>query len=150
MNALVLPEWDDCQKHYLNGTASPLEVFLYNNEPVEDAARFRLELREAIEEVLTAQEIESKGRTLTLTVGEKGRSDMGTDAERAVPSEVLLAEAVDIMRCLVDPDPCRYDHHDNCQAHSLGVRPCEHEQAKAFIAKYDAANTERHAPIGAR
>jgi hypothetical protein len=56
----------------------------------------------------------------------------------------LLAEAVDIMRCLVDLEPCRYDHHDNCQAHSLGVRPCEHEQAKAFLAKYDAANVAPH------
>jgi hypothetical protein len=65
---------------------------------------------------------------------------MGTsDSGQAVQSGDLLAEAVDIMRCLVDLEPCRYDHHDNCQAHSLGVRPCEHEQAKAFLAKYDSA-----------
>jgi hypothetical protein len=33
---------------------------------------------------------------------------------------------------LIDPDPCRYDHHGYCQAHSLHSAPCPHEQAKAL------------------
>ena len=28
-----------------------------------------------------------------------------------------------------DPDPCEYDHHGYCQAHSLDERPCPHERA---------------------
>ena len=36
---------------------------------------------------------------------------------------------------LIDPDPCEYDHHGYCQAHSLQERPCPHERGRAVIAK---------------
>lgn len=35
-----------------------------------------------------------------------------------------------VVRALVDPDPCHYDHHGYCQAHSLHEQPCPHEVAK--------------------
>jgi len=63
--------------------------------------------------------------------------------------EIRLRRAVDIMRCLVDSGPCRYDHHGYCQTHSLG-QPCEHEQANAFLAKYDADNATLHLPTEAQ
>lgn len=33
----------------------------------------------------------------------------------------------------VDPNPCRYDHHDFCQEHNLDPRPCPHERARAIL-----------------
>lgn len=34
---------------------------------------------------------------------------------------------------LVDPDPCWFDHHGYCQAHSLHMKPCPHERAKELL-----------------
>lgn len=45
------------------------------------------------------------------------------------------AELVALLERLVDPDPCQYDHHGYCQAHSLDEYPCPHEQAKEFLNK---------------
>jgi hypothetical protein len=44
----------------------------------------------------------------------------------------LLAE-------FVDPDPCRYDHDDDCQGHSLHSRPCPHERAKLLLGNGEEA-----------
>lgn len=41
--------------------------------------------------------------------------------------------AVSILRDLLDPDPCWYDHHGYCQAHSLHERPCPHERARDLL-----------------
>ena len=46
-----------------------------------------------------------------------------------------IAQLKYIIHDLIDPDPCRYDHNDNCQSHSLAERPCPHEVAKRAIAK---------------
>lgn len=43
----------------------------------------------------------------------------------------VLAELVEE---LVDPDPCSYDHHGLCQAHSLHEAPCPHQRAKDYLA----------------
>lgn len=34
---------------------------------------------------------------------------------------------------LTDADDCQYDHHGNCQAHSLHSKPCPHERAKKIL-----------------
>jgi hypothetical protein len=34
---------------------------------------------------------------------------------------------------LHDTDPCSYDHHDYCQAHSLHDRPCPHGRAQELF-----------------
>ena len=31
-------------------------------------------------------------------------------------------------------EPCHYDHHDYCQTHYLGEKPCPNERATAFLA----------------
>jgi hypothetical protein len=49
------------------------------------------------------------------------------------PMRDQLKGAVDLLRELVDPDPCRYDHNDLCQAHSLDPRPCPHERARTLV-----------------
>lgn len=36
----------------------------------------------------------------------------------------------DLVAALIDPDPCRYDHHGYCQTHSLHEAPCPHDLAK--------------------
>jgi hypothetical protein len=38
-----------------------------------------------------------------------------------------------LLRELIDPDPCQYDHHDYCQSHSLHERPCPHQRAKELL-----------------
>jgi len=60
------------------------------------------------------------------------------DAASLVRSDALLADALDILRLMTDPDPCDYDHHDLCQAHSLHDRPCPHERAKALFKRIEA------------
>lgn len=49
-------------------------------------------------------------------------------------TETLLEAA----KAALDPDPCRLDHHGNCQAHHLG-NPCEQRLLREAIAK-----AERH------
>lgn len=46
-----------------------------------------------------------------------------------------LSEAVAIIRDLVDPDACWYDHHGYCQAHGwTDTEPiCPHARAKDFL-----------------
>lgn len=41
----------------------------------------------------------------------------------------------------LDPDPCRYDHHGFCQAHTL-AKPCEQELIRAAIAAATPATTQ--------
>lgn len=36
-----------------------------------------------------------------------------------------------------DPDPCQYDHHGYCQAHSLHERPCPHQEMQWIMAHYN-------------
>jgi hypothetical protein len=44
-----------------------------------------------------------------------------------------LRGAVDLLREMVDDEPCQYDHNDACQAHHLQLRPCPHERAKTLL-----------------
>lgn len=70
------------------------------------------------------------------------RITIDREAEDAGPTlapllDELIAE-VDALRGLLDQfvsvkDPCRYDHHGYCQAHSLSPRPCPHEAAKEVL-----------------
>lgn len=52
-------------------------------------------------------------------------------------NDSLLAEAVELIRDLVDPDACWFDHHGGCQAHGyLSLEPgeiCPQQQAKDFL-----------------
>lgn len=57
-------------------------------------------------------------------------------------AELAIAEterdaAMDIVRDIVDDDPCDYDHHDYCQTHGLHSRPCANERAVTLIAAVD-------------
>lgn len=62
-------------------------------------------------------------------VAEYVRKDVA-DAERD--------EAIRLLRLLVDPDPCWFDHNGRCQAHAL-EKPCSDAAARVFLAQYDAA-----------
>lgn len=44
--------------------------------------------------------------------------------------------ALDLLTELVDPDPCRFDHHGGCQAHATGREDytCPHADAKTLLA----------------
>lgn len=50
---------------------------------------------------------------------------------------------VELLRSLVDGDPCRFDHHGGCQAHGhLSLEPgekCPHAEAKEILAARDEA-----------
>lgn len=46
-------------------------------------------------------------------------------------------QAINLLRDLVDDEPCDYDHHDYCQSHRLYARPCFHAQAIELIALVD-------------
>jgi hypothetical protein len=41
--------------------------------------------------------------------------------------------AIELLKTFVDDDPCRLDHHGNCQTHSLG-NPCNVAEAREFLA----------------
>ena len=49
----------------------------------------------------------------------------------------LLDRCMSIIRGMVDPDECSYDHHGNCQAHGwTGTDPsCPHKRAKELLAE---------------
>lgn len=51
----------------------------------------------------------------------------------------LLNEMHDIIAQMVDPNPCRYDHHDYCQEHALHPRPCPHERAQTLLGMSDGS-----------
>jgi hypothetical protein len=53
-------------------------------------------------------------------------------SEEVTAADWTLAKR--LIAALCDPDPCSYDHHGLCQAHSLHPRPCPHEQAQALLA----------------
>lgn len=38
------------------------------------------------------------------------------------------------LEAMIDNEPCRFDHHGNCQTHTLG-NPCEMAAARAAIAR---------------
>lgn len=44
-----------------------------------------------------------------------------------------VAGLLEMIAEFVDPDPCSYDHHCYCQAHSLHEKPCPHERAQALL-----------------
>jgi hypothetical protein len=54
-----------------------------------------------------------------------------------------MRPAVDLLREMVDDDPCDYDHHDYCQTHHLSSRPCANARALALIAAVDAPDENR-------
>ena len=45
---------------------------------------------------------------------------------------------IDLIRELADPDPCYYDQHGYCQAHSLQDRPCPHGRANDLLREVNA------------
>lgn len=51
-------------------------------------------------------------------------------------------ELLTLLRDMIDPDPCWFDHHGGCQAHGyLSLRPgelCPHHEAKELLAEFGA------------
>lgn len=53
---MIIPTWEHCEAKFKEGVATPVEEFIYNNEPAnpEDAFKFRIEfgaaLRQAAQE----------------------------------------------------------------------------------------------------
>jgi hypothetical protein len=47
---------------------------------------------------------------------------------------------VELVRDFLDPDPCSFDHHGYCQAHSwlCGGTPCPHGRAREVLAAIDS------------
>jgi len=58
MRTIELPSWDDCDWKETMGTATPLHIFIRNNEPVNEdqVKQFRKELKEMLEWVLNDYE----------------------------------------------------------------------------------------------
>jgi len=44
-----------------------------------------------------------------------------------------LPALLDLVERLYHDDPCRYDHGDNCQSHSLHDKPCPHGIAQQMF-----------------
>lgn len=89
-----------------------------------------------------AADYDARGDALAIATG--ALSDLRekvTDHSAAVDSlssenaqlRLLVAE-------LTDDDPCRYDHHGYCQAHSLDEAPCPHARAKELLAESPGAD----------
>ena len=52
-------------------------------------------------------------------------------------------ELLKLLELFIDPESCRYDHHDYCQSHSLQKRPCPHHVAKDVFLGVRARNSRR-------
>ena len=50
-----------------------------------------------------------------------------------IDTEHKLSIAIGMLKELVDPDTCNYDHHGNCQAHGCSSNPCIMERVKQFL-----------------
>lgn len=57
----------------------------------------------------------------------------------APPERVQQIEG--LLRELVDDGPCHYDHHGQCQGHSLDDAPCPHARAKELLGALDETET---------
>lgn len=56
-----------------------------------------------------------------------------TAAERDKPKEINQ-ELLKALEKMVDDEPCRHDHHGNCQTHDLS-NPCNMAEDRTIIAK---------------
>ena len=54
-------------------------------------------------------------------------------------------ELLGLVQELTYDDPCWYDHHGYCQAHSLSDRPCPHDRAKKWR-RSETAKTASSSP----
>lgn len=58
-----------------------------------------------------------------------------------------LAQVTDLVRDLIDPDDCSFDHHGGCQAHGyLELQPgelCPQLEAKAWLHNREARNDDQ-------
>jgi hypothetical protein len=93
-------------------------------------------------------------RSVVCSVGAWG-SGRPTDADAAfiahartdVPQlRATVIQLRDLVRGLIDPDPCWFDHHGGCQAHGyLSLAPgekCPHQQAKEVLAELGSGGTD--------
>lgn len=61
--------------------------------------------------------------------------------------KILLIMAKQIIEDLVDEDPCEFDHHGYCQAHSwLDNAKCPHSRAKNFLKDLKEMKNEPRRP----
>lgn len=61
----------------------------------------------------------------------------------SAPDANVLAEALSLLRALVDPSECRYDHHGYCQTHTLDDAPCPHSRGRDLLARLDQEARDR-------
>ncbi|WP_395109803.1 hypothetical protein [Actinomadura sp. SCN-SB] len=95
--------------------------------------------------VLAAPDTPDGGRHVTLHVSVPGRHPVDCiEVDDATADRVIAAMRahmpertyVDLLRELVDPDDCHFDHNGFCQAHGFSP-PCPHAQAKTLLAALD-------------
>jgi len=50
--------------------------------------------------------------------------------------EIFKKETIELLEDLLDPDPCEFDHHGNCQLHGWsGDKPCPQKRLKELLYK---------------
>lgn len=64
--------------------------------------------------------------------------DTHANAEFIVRAVNAHDELLAACKAALDPDPCWFDHHGNCQAHALG-NPCEQKLLREAIAKAEGS-----------
>ena len=68
---------------------------------------------------------------------DSAHADMGWLLARVRELEAKLEPLYPLIRDLVDPDACWFDHHGGCQAHGyLSLQPgeiCPHQEAKDWL-----------------
>lgn len=67
--------------------------------------------------------------------GRHACGDLAPLLDTVAHQQERIAVLTELVREFVDVDPCHYDHHGYCQAHSLHRRPCPHERAGALLAE---------------
>lgn len=69
---------------------------------------------------------ESQRQALELVNSEIGKAAGQGALAEFVKVQNFAVKLAEIAILLHDPDPCEYDHHGYCQAHSLHENPCPH------------------------
>ena len=86
---------------------------------------------------ITALEAALKEREEALVEASETNKMMSDTANEwrtlAESAEAECERLRDLIEEFVDDDPCQYDMHGYCQAHSLHSKPCPHERAKEML-----------------
>lgn len=76
---------------------------------------------------------EIRDKALEMVRTEIAKADGQGILAKFVRAQNFAVKLAELSIRLMDTDPCEYDHHSYCQAHSLHEKPCPHEVIKQLL-----------------